>query len=76
MTRLKAGIFTNYCISTGDAIYSSGMDMNVLIGCVVTVCALALIFALVLWCRRTINRIAKYGFHTARQTLKELNGDR
>ena len=52
------------------------MDMNVLIGCVVTVCALALIVALVLWSRRTINRIAKKGFRTARQTLKELNGDR
>jgi len=48
--------------------------MNVLIGCVVTACALALIVGLVLWSRRTINRIAKNGFRTARQTLKELNG--
>jgi hypothetical protein len=52
------------------------MDMNVLIGCVVTVVALFLIVALVLWSRRTINRIAKNGFRTARQTLKELNGGR
>ena len=52
------------------------MDMNVLIGCVVIAVALTLIIALVLWSRRTINRIAKNGFRTARQTLKELNGDR
>ena len=52
------------------------MDMNVLIGCVVTFVALTLIAALVFWSRRTINRIAKNGFRTARQTLKELNGDR
>jgi hypothetical protein len=52
------------------------MNTNVLIGCVVTAVALISITALVLWSRRTINRIAKNGFRTARQTLKELNGGR
>jgi hypothetical protein len=52
------------------------MDTNVIIGSAVAISALILITALVLWSRRTINRIAKNGFRTARQTLKELNGDK
>ncbi len=50
------------------------MEINAIIGCIVITCALMLITGLVLWSRRTVNRIERNGYRTARQTLKELNG--
>ncbi len=50
------------------------METNAIIGCIVIACALVLITGLVLWSRRTVNRIERNGYRTARQTLKELNG--
>ena len=50
------------------------METNAIIGCIVIVCVLVLITGLVLWSRRTVNRIERNGYRTARQTLKELNG--
>ncbi len=50
------------------------METNAIIGCIVIVCVLVLITGLVLWSRRTVNHIARNGYRTARQTLKELNG--
>ena len=50
------------------------METNAIIGCIVITCALVLITGLVLWSRRTVNRIERNGYRTARQTLKELNG--
>lgn len=52
------------------------MDGNAIIGCTVIVLSLIVITALVLWSRRSINRIAQDKPRTARQTLKELNGGR
>ncbi len=51
------------------------MDTNAIIGCIVAACALITITFLTLWSRRTIDRIARNGYRTARQTLKELKGD-
>jgi tetrahydromethanopterin S-methyltransferase subunit E len=50
------------------------METNAIIGCIVIVCVLVLVTGLVLWSRRTVNHIARNGYRTARQTLKELNG--
>ena len=50
------------------------MENDAIIGCIVITCVLVLITGLVLWSRRTVNRIERKGYRTARQTLKELNG--
>lgn len=47
---------------------------DIIIGCVITGCTIAIITVLTVWAMRTIDRIAKGGYRTARQTLKELNG--
>ena len=49
------------------------MDPNIIAGCVIIVGALGLLIYLVLWSRRTINRIDKSDSATARQILKELH---
>ena len=51
------------------------MDTEVIIGCIIIAFALIAITFLTLWSRRTIDRIARNGYRTARQTLKELKGD-
>jgi len=51
------------------------MNTDVTIGCIVAAAAMLIIVILALWSRRTINRISDKGYRTARQTLKELNGD-
>jgi uncharacterized membrane protein YccC len=48
------------------------MDRDTILGCVVVVAALGLITYLVLWSRRTIDRIAKSGLRTAREIVREL----
>lgn len=50
------------------------MDGNIITGCVIIAAVLVIIVALAWWSCRTINRISKNGFRTARQTLKELGG--
>ncbi len=47
---------------------------NIIIGCIITGCTIAIITVLTVWARRTIDKIAQGGYRTARQTLKELNG--
>ena len=51
------------------------MDVDVLIGCVVTTCALGVLTLLVLWSRRTIDRIADRGFGSVRQIRRKLDDD-
>jgi multisubunit Na+/H+ antiporter MnhF subunit len=48
------------------------MDTNALVGCIVIAAALALLTYLVLWGRRTINRIAGSGSRSAREIAREL----
>jgi len=50
------------------------MNTDIIIGCVVAVVALISVAALTIWSRGTIERIARTGYRTARQTLKDLNG--
>ena len=52
------------------------MDSNLLIGCIVGAGALGLITYLVLWSRRTIDRIAGRGFGSAREIRKDMQSDR
>ncbi len=47
------------------------MDIDIIIGIVLVTIALAVILVLTFWSRRIINNIARTGFRTARQTLKE-----
>ena len=49
------------------------MSVDALIGCIVTVAALAVAAFLVLWSRRTIERIAGEGCRSAREIEEELN---
>lgn len=48
------------------------MDTDIIIGIVIVTTVLAILFVLTFWSRRIINNIARTGFRTARQTLKEL----
>ena len=50
------------------------METEAIIGCLVAAGALGGIAGLVWWSRKTIDAIARNGYRTARQTLKELNG--
>jgi hypothetical protein len=62
------------CVLVLDlVVITSIMDTDVFIGTVIASVALLIIVALVWWSRRTINRIERRGYRTARQTLKELN---
>ena len=47
------------------------MDADVLIGLIVIAGALGLIVLLVLWSRRSINRIASNGFGSAREIARD-----
>jgi len=48
------------------------MDMDLLIGCIVGLGALATIAAMVFWCRARIEWIARTGARSAREILKDL----
>lgn len=52
------------------------MDVDVIVGCVVIVLALAGVAGLVLWSRRRIERVARMGRRSARQILKDLGRGR
>lgn len=52
------------------------MDTDIITGCILTAGALISITVLSLWSRSTIERIARTGYRTARQTLKDLTGGR
>ena len=52
------------------------METNLVLGCVVLGAAAALLTYLMVWSRRTIDRIAHKRFGTAREIMRELNGDR
>ena len=59
-----------------SAISRLAMDIDIIIGCLVVAGALAGVITLALWSNRTINHIADHGYHTVRETLKELDGDK
>ncbi|HUS92626.1 MAG TPA: hypothetical protein VM695_12290 [Phycisphaerae bacterium] len=50
------------------------MDTDALIGWIAIAAALVLLTYLVLWGRRTINRIARTGGRSAREIHRELHG--
>ena len=50
------------------------MDIEVLIGFAVVAGALGLIVYLVVWSRRTIERIARKRLRSAREILRDING--
>jgi len=60
--------------SLKSGIYLLIMNTDIIIGCVVAVVALISVAALTIWSRGTIERIARNGYRTARQTLKDRNG--
>ena len=47
------------------------MDFDTTLGCILVVVALSLLTLLVLWSRRTIDRIARKGFGSAREISSE-----
>ena len=49
------------------------MEADALLGILITCFALGLLVTLVLVSRHRINRIAKRGYRSARQTIKELD---
>lgn len=52
------------------------MDTTLIVGCVVIAGALSLITYLVLWSRRSVERIARNGFGSVREIDRELHNDR
>jgi hypothetical protein len=52
------------------------MDRDVIIGCILVLASLGVMSALLVWSRRTIDRIAVRGLRSAREIEKELNGER
>lgn len=50
-----------------------GMNRDIIIGCIITVFSLISVAGLTFWSCRTIERIARNGYRTARQTLKDMN---
>ena len=48
------------------------MDMDMLFGCIAIAVSLMLIVALVFWSRRTIDRIARNGYSSARKIMRNL----
>jgi len=52
------------------------MSTDIIIGSVIIALALGAITGLTLWSRRTIDRIARSGFRSAREIFKDLEGDR
>jgi hypothetical protein len=61
-------------LSLKSGIYLLIMNTDIIIGCVLTIVALVSVAALAIWSRGTIERIARTGYRTARQTLKDRNG--
>ena len=61
-------------LSLKSGIYLLIMNTDIIIGCIVTVVTLVSVAALAIWSRGTIERIARAGYRTARQTLKDRNG--
>ncbi len=49
------------------------MNKDIIIGCIITVVSLISVAGLTFWCCRTIDRIARTGYRTARETLKDMN---
>ena len=52
------------------------MDADTVIGCFIVACALIFITYLTLWSRKTIDWIDAKGQRSAREIMKELDGDR
>ena len=52
------------------------MDRDILIGCILVAGVLACLTYLLFWSRRTIDRIAKNGYKSAREIRRELHGDK
>ena len=52
------------------------MDMDILIGIIITAVALILVGSLTFMAKRTIERIEDEGYRTARETLKDLTNGR
>jgi hypothetical protein len=50
------------------------MDTDIIVGCVVAVVAAISVAGLTLWSRAIVERIARTGYRTARETLKDRNG--
>ena len=51
------------------------MDLDTLIGCLLVAGALGVLTGLVMWSRRSIERIAQNGFGTVREIREEEHGD-
>ena len=49
------------------------MSTEAIVGCVLIALALGTITCLVLWSRRTINRIAESKAHSAREIIRDLH---
>lgn len=49
------------------------MNKDIIIGCIITAVSLISVAGLTFWANRTIERIARKGCRTARQTLKDIN---
>jgi hypothetical protein len=49
------------------------MDRDTLIGCILVAGALGCLTYLLFWSRRTINRIARHGYRSAREIRRELH---
>ena len=52
------------------------MDANAVIGCMVIAGALAFVTYMVLWSRRSIERIAQRGFRSVREISSEPSDDK
>jgi hypothetical protein len=50
--------------------------LDIVAGCTILTVAMGTLTYLVLWSRRTIERIARRGYGSARRIVKELNGDK
>lgn len=47
-------------------------NLNIMIGCILVASSVTIVLTLTIMAHRSINRIAKGGYRTARETLKEL----
>ena len=56
-------------------LYVLTMDPSVIIGCAIIVASLTVLAVLVLVSRWRINRIARNGYRSAREVVRELEGD-
>jgi len=60
------------CVAPALLLYVVAMEPDAVWGILIAGLALGLLVALVLVSRRRINRIAKRGYRSARQTIKEM----